>query len=128
MSAGLTRQQLQELYQPSPDEFVLVDVPEIPFFMLDGEGSPDTPEFEQAIQWLFVSIHPIKMEARKRMGRNFVEPPLEALWWADDMADLRAGRRDRLKWRLMIPGPEWADEAMYADAIGQVHSVGVVRR
>ena len=30
--------------------------------------------------------------AKTRMGKHFVEPPLEALWWADDPADFVEGR------------------------------------
>jgi len=32
------------------------------------------------------------------MGKNFVEPPLEGLWWADDLQDFICGKRDRLNW------------------------------
>lgn len=119
MKKDLTRKELEELYLPPADDFVMVDVPEMNFFMIDGEGSPDDEPFQQAMQWLFTSIHPIKLEAKKRMGRNFVEPPLEGLFWADDMADLEAGRKDRLKWRLMIPGPAWATRDMFAEGIAQ---------
>ncbi|MFQ5506620.1 MAG: GyrI-like domain-containing protein [Planctomycetota bacterium] len=119
MNKDLTRKQLEELYLPPADGFSMIDVPDLPFFMLDGEGSPDDEPFQRAIQWLFVSIHPIRLEAKKRMGRSFVEPPLEGLWWADDMCDLVAGNKDELKWRLMIPAPAWATGDMFAAAVAR---------
>jgi len=120
MKDGLSRKRLEELYLPSADGFALVDVPELKFIMLDGRGSPDGEAFEQAVLWLFAAIYPIKRIARERMGRNFVEPPLEGLWWADDVADFIAGKRDKLKWRLMIPAfPEWMDQDMFAGAVAE---------
>lgn len=119
MNKDLTRKQLEELYLPPVDGFTMIDVPELPFFMLDGEGSPNEEPFQRAIHWLFMSVHPIRLEAKRRMGRNFIEAPLEGLWWADDMCDLVAGKKDRLKWRLMIPAPAWATEDMFAAAVAQ---------
>lgn len=119
MKKELTRKQLQELYLPPADDFVVVDVPDMRFFMLDGEGAADQGPLEAAVRWLFTVVHPIKREARARMGRSFVEPPLEGLWWSDDPADFAAGKKDRMKWRMMIPGPEWATEEMFADAVAQ---------
>ena len=120
MQKELTRKQLETLYLPPRDEFVMVDVPELPYFMIDGEGSPDDDRFKDALKWLWMSVAPVKREARRRMGRNFVEPPLEGLWWADDMRDLVNGVKDRFKWRLMVPAPGWATLEMYADAIAEV--------
>jgi hypothetical protein len=87
--------------------------------MVDGEGSPDDAPFKDAIQWLFAAVYPIKRIAKERMGPNFVEAPLEGLWWADDMADFAAGKKNKLKWRMMIPAPDWADGAMFAEAVAE---------
>ena len=53
------------------------------------------------------------------MGKNFVEPPLEGLWWADDMADFVGGIKDKLKWRMMIPTADWVSEDMLAEAVAE---------
>lgn len=117
MRRELTRSELEALYLPPSDEFVFVDVPKMKYFMVDGEGSPDDAPFRTALQWLHAAVAPIKREGQRRMGKDFIAPPLEGLWWADDMADLAAGVKDRLKWRMMIPGPNWATKAMFAEAV-----------
>ena len=119
MSALDDRRRLEELYLPSADEFVLVDVPDLQFVMIDGEGDPAGEAFAQASRWLFAVIYPIKRIAKDRMGKSFVEPPLEALWWADDMNDFIAGNRDKLKWRLMIVTADWVDAQMFDQAVAK---------
>lgn len=118
MGDGISRQQIEELYLPPADRFVEIDVPKMKFLMVDGSGSPDQEPFAQAMAWLFAVAHPIRRVAKARMGKHFVEPPLEALWWADDPADFVEGRKDRLKWRLMISAtPDWITKGLFASAV-----------
>ncbi|HEY7468890.1 MAG TPA: GyrI-like domain-containing protein [Acidimicrobiia bacterium] len=119
MSISDDRRLLEELYLPSADDFVLVDVPDMQFVMVDGEGDPAGDTFAQASRWLFSVVYPIKRIAKERMGRSFVEPPLEGLWWADDINDFIAGNRDKLKWRLMIVTADWVDDEMFAQGVAQ---------
>jgi hypothetical protein len=52
------------------------------------------------------------------MGKSFVEPPLEGLWWADDIQDFICGHRDKLKWRMMIVyEPDWLTADMFDDGV-----------
>lgn len=122
MGALDSKVRLKELYLPSVDDFVLVDVPELKFVMVDGAGSPDGGLFPHLTRWLFAVIHPIKLIAKERMGKHFVEPPLECLWWADDMNDFIAGKKDKLIWRLMIVADaDWLDEEMFEQAVETAH-------
>jgi hypothetical protein len=110
------KSRLTELYLPPTDRFVFVDVPKMPFVMIDGEG--DSPEHKRhAAKWLFTVVHPIKLIAKERMGKDFVEAPLEGLWWADDMADFVRGDRDKMRWRMMIVMPDWATKAMFKQGV-----------
>ena len=117
MSALDDRRRLEELYLPSADDFVMVDVPDLQFVMIDGEGDPGGEAFTRATRWLFAVIYPMKRVAKERMGKSFVEPPLEGLWWADDMNDFIAGNRDKLRWQLMIVTADWVDEEMFDQAV-----------
>ena len=120
MPEELTRKQLEELYLPPAGEFVEVDVPDLPFFMLDGEGAEDRAPLERAVRWLFTAIHPLKQEARERMGKRFVEPPLEGLWWADDLSVFTSGARDGWLWTMMIMQPEYVTEELVQAATEEV--------
>jgi len=108
---------LKDLYLPPAKDFVLVDVPEMRFVMIDGRGAADRSGLDHAVKWLFAATYPIKRIARERMGKNFVEPPLEGLWWADGMNDFIRGNRDKLNWRMMIVyEPDWLTVEMFEDA------------
>ena len=118
MGALDSKERLKELYLPSAKDFVLVDVPELQFVMVDGEGSPDGERFSHMIRWLFTVIHPIKLIAKERMGKNFVEPPLECLWWSDDINDFITGKKATLKWRLMVVATaDWLKKKMFEQAV-----------
>ncbi|MDA1090840.1 MAG: hypothetical protein O3A85_11085 [Proteobacteria bacterium] len=43
------KKKLKELYLPSDKGFVLVDVPEMQFVIIDGEGSPEGEGFASAV-------------------------------------------------------------------------------
>jgi len=108
---------LEELYLPPSDEFVLVNVPRANYAVVEGVGDPKSPENARLLKWLFAAIHPIKRIARERMGRTFVEPPLEALWWADSPCDFAAARLEEMKWRMMIVLPEWGTKKLLKEGI-----------
>lgn len=113
------KKQLKELYQPSHKDFSIVDVPKMKFVMLDGEGDPGGEAFSTAMQWIYSVSYPIKFIAKKRMGKDFVMAPPEALWWADDMDDYIEGNRDKWKWRLMIVMADWVTEEMYLEGVAK---------
>ena len=110
------KKQLKTLYFPSDKEFSIVDVPDMQFLMIDGEGEPEGEAYSCAVQWLYSVIYPIKFMAKEKVGKDFVVPPLEGLWWADDLSDYVTGNRSRWKWRMMIVTPDWVDDDMFADA------------
>jgi hypothetical protein len=118
MSALDSKETLKELYLPPSDDFVLVDVPELQFIMADGEGSPESEHFAHMIRWLFAVVHPIKLIAKEQMGKNFVEPPLECLFWSDDTRDFIAGKKEEFKWRLMIVATaDWLTKEVFEPAV-----------
>src|SRR5262245_55731508 len=118
MKDAAMKARLKELYLPPVKDFVLVDVPDMRFVMIDGRGAADRSALDHAVKWLFTAIYPIKRIARERMGKSFVEPPLEGLWWADDIQDFICGNRDKLNWRMMIVyEPDWLTPEMFEDAV-----------
>ena len=107
----------KELYQPKAKEVVIVEVPEMQFLMIDGMGSPgDSKEYQEAL----ATIYPVAFKTKflsKAKGKDYVVPPLEGLWWADDMNDFRSGNREKWKWTMMIMQPEWITKELIKEAI-----------
>lgn len=116
------RTTLRALYSPPVGAFSTVEVPKLPFVVLDGEGIPEAESIGATVKALYTAIYPIRREARERIGKGFVEAPVEILYWADDMRDLAAGRRDKWKWRGQITLPAWADAQRLADSVAEMRS------
>ena len=117
MNVETFHQRIKELYLPPQHHFTIVDVPEISFISIEGQGNPANGTFKRAVKWLFSIAHLIKPIAKERMGKSFVEPPLECLFWADDEADFVLGNRDKWKWRVMIVAiSEWLSHDAFEEA------------
>jgi hypothetical protein len=112
------------LYQPSKKDFEVVDVPVMAFLKVDGHGDPNTaPEYAQAVEALYAVAYKIKFYSKKN-GRDYVVPPLEGLWWAEDMNSFNLTRdKSQWDWTMMIMTPEWTTgdmvEAARQDAAGK---------
>ncbi len=108
---------LKDLYHPSAKEVVVVEVPDMKFLMIDGMGSPgDSKEYQDAL----ATLYPVAFKTKflsKAKGKDYVVPPLEGLWWADNMNDFRSGNRDKWKWTMMIMQPDWITKQMIKEAI-----------
>ena len=108
---------LKEFYQPNSKEVVSVEIPEMQFLMIDGTGSPgDSEEYLNALGVLY----PVAFKAKflsKAKGKDFVVPPLEGLWWADDMDDFINANREKWKWTMMIMQPDWITQKIINEAI-----------
>jgi hypothetical protein len=118
MNVEAFHKRLNELYMPSCDQFTLVDVPEINYIAIDGEGNPESDAFQGAMKWVYSCVHIIKPLAKEKMGKKFVEPPLECLFWADNEKDFIAGNKDKWKWRVMVVViPEWVSQQAFQDAV-----------
>jgi hypothetical protein len=98
---------LKQLYNPPKGSFHLVDVPQMNFLMLDGEGDPNTSmDYQQAIEALYTMSYGIKF-ALKSQGYDHIVPPLEGLWWMENMNEFSLANKDRWEWTMMIMQPEW---------------------
>ena len=66
----LRRVRDRQLSAVEEKDFVLVDVPEMRFVMIDGRGAADRSALDHAVKWLFAAVYPIKRIARERMART----------------------------------------------------------
>lgn len=112
------KKSLPGLYGPPVNRFVSVDVPAMQFVMIDGRGDPNKAlAYKQAIEWLYSVSYAMKFAAKASRGKDYVVPPLEGLWWADDPADFVARRKDRWRWTMMIMAPAFIDLALFEAAV-----------
>jgi hypothetical protein len=115
------KKELKHLYRPSAKEVAMVDVPGMNFLMIDGQGDPNaSPYYQAAVEALFSVAYAIKFKVRNTLAIDYGVPPLEGLWWADDMAAFSAGDKSGWKWTMMIMQPEFVSTALVCDTIAEV--------
>lgn len=107
------------LYQPKAP--AIIQVPEMAFFAVEGQGDPNTsPAYQEALELLYGLSFTVKMS---RMGGeepagyfDYVVPPLEGLWWMDGpgAVGLFPADKSQFHWLSMIRQPEFVDEGVFA--------------
>ena len=109
-------------YRARRGRFRLVDVPDLRYLMVDGHGDPNTsPAFTEAVETLCPVAYALKFASKRELGRDYVVPPLEGLWWAEDMDTFTAARdKSRWDWTLMLMVPDGIGPDMVEAAIQRV--------
>lgn len=65
------KNKLKHLYKPSAKKVEIVNVPQMNFLMVDGEGDPNTSQsFSDAIEALFPLAYTLKFMAKKGRYRH----------------------------------------------------------
>lgn len=106
-------------YAARRGEFRTLTVPRLRYLMVDGRGDPNTaPAYEDALAALYPLAYTLKFASKRLLGRDYVVPPLEGLWWAEDMAAFTHARdKSRWEWSMMLLVPDWVGQEMVADAV-----------
>ena len=117
-------------YHAVRGEFRIVDVPEMQYLVVDGSGDPNTsPAFHAAVESLYPVAYKLKFSSKRGMGRDYVVPPLEGLWWSKDMASFTSARdKSRWDWTLMLMVPDWIGSDLVALATAQVGATSAPAR
>lgn len=99
-------------YRARRGTFELLEIPRRHFLMIDGAGDPNAaPAYDAALQALYPLAYRLKFLSKRELGRDYVVPPLEGLWWAGDMISFTAERdKNRWQWRMMLMTPPWIDQ------------------
>lgn len=107
------KKKLKQFYKPSSKDFCIVDIPKMSFLMIDGMGDPNSAkEYQDALQALYPLAYKLKFMSKNELGKDYVVPPLEGLWWAYDRADFISRKKENWKWRMMIMQPDWITAEM----------------
>ena len=98
-----------------------MDVPEMQFVMVDGHGDPNTTQhYKDAVESLYAVAYKIKFMSKKGLEKDYTVPPLEGLWWAEDMETFITRNKSQWDWTMMIMTPDWISVEIFADAVGQI--------
>jgi len=116
------KKELKHLYKPSAKKVAIVDVAQMNFLMIDGEGDPNTSQdFQDAVEALYGLSYTLKFVIKKgELAIDYGVMPLEGLWWADDMSQFSVEKKENWKWTLMIMQPEYVSTELFHEAGKQV--------
>ncbi|WP_299348537.1 GyrI-like domain-containing protein [uncultured Shimia sp.] len=109
------------LYSGKVDQWVRLSVPEISFVAIEGAGDPNGPGYAAALAALYPTAYGLKFMA-KAQGADFVVPPLEALWWAEDPTVFVSGAREDWRWQVQLRVPDTIDESDFQQACETVRA------
>ena len=123
MTDKIDLKKAERAYFTAPkDEFGEATLRAYRYLMIDGQGSPgESEEYAAALAALYPLAYATKFLSKRALGRDYVVPPLEGLWFADDMdAYVEPGRRGEWRWTLMLMLPDWiAQEHVEAARAGK---------
>jgi len=116
------RKELKHLYNPSSKQIAIVDVPEMNFLMIDGQGDPNTSvAYRNAVEALYAVSYTLKFMVKQGyQAVDYAVMPLEGLWWVDDMTQFSMHDKDAWKWTSMIMQPEYVTAELFQEALRQV--------
>lgn len=108
-------------YEAPKDKFEIIEVPKLKYLMIDGYGAPTSDNFAKSIQALYPIAYKIKFASKIDLGKDYVVPPLEGLWWAEDMSSFTTNfDKSKWSWTLMLMTPDWITHKMFADIVEKI--------
>jgi hypothetical protein len=114
------RREDEALYSPSPRDFSEVEVPTLPYLMVDGEGDKRRgPGHGDAVGALLAASDAARALSAAELGRDYVVGPLEGLWYAEHLVPFTKVPKSEWLWTMMIRQPEWLPHELVDQAIAQ---------
>lgn len=125
MSKYEWRKQSKELYLPKKQP-VIIEVPEMKFFTIEGSGDPNGEPFKADIEKLYALSYAIRMMPKNgRTPEGYFEYtvyPLEGHWDLDEKGrELGHLDKDHLVYKLMIRQPDFVTEDLFQYAVKSVN-------
>ena len=109
---------LPEYFKGSPSKFSVVNFPKFNYLVVDGKGDPNiSPSYVEAIELLYGASYTLKFMSKNELGRDYVVPPLEGLWWAKEMKSFEKREKSKWSWTMMIMVPNGITKAYATKAI-----------
>lgn len=123
------RKKEKAFYHPK-NQPEIIEVPELNFITIHGEGSPDDSAFSDCIAALYSVAYTIKMMSKKHTYQpkgyaDYTVYPLEGIWdIRDEVKAQFQGVIDKadLVYKLMIRQPDFVSESIYLEMLDIVKS------
>ncbi len=124
MTAAIDLKRSLPGYRAPRGRFEIVDLPAMSYLMIDGHGDPNTsPAYADALATLYPVAYTLKFASKRELGRDYVVPPLEGLWWAEDMDAFTVSRdKSRWSWTMMLMVPDWLGDEEIESAVEHVRA------
>jgi hypothetical protein len=99
-------------YTSSSKHPVVVEIPKMKYLMIDGKGTPEEQDFQDATKTIFTISYILKFLIYGKREINYKVMPLEVKWYLD---------RDNKKfnWTMLIMQPDFITKEDYLNAINQ---------
>jgi hypothetical protein len=111
------RRELKHLYTASADTPTIVDVPELPFLMIDGHGDPNlSAAYREGMAALFAVSYALKFALKRASGVDHAVMPPEGLWWVEPPARFSLDDKASWSWTVMLGQPEPVTPELVAEA------------
>lgn len=108
------KKELRTYYSATAKKVEILDIPSMNFLVVEGsDATPESPDFQAAIEALFGISYHIKFAIKKSGIADYGVMPLEGKWWADDMDDFVHGNKEKWHWQLMIMQPDLVDNDLF---------------
>lgn len=102
-------------YAGKVGQWTQITLPAVQYLAIEGRGDPGGADYAAALAALYPLAYGIKF-AQTAEGRDFVVPPLSAVWWSDDLDAFTSNARESWQWRAMIRMPDYVTQADFAAA------------
>lgn len=112
-----------DTYQAKHGKFSLLTLPSTQYLAVDGRGDPNTSaDFAHAFEKLYPVAYALKFMSKQELDKDYVVPPSEALWWADDYDSFITRDKSAWQWTLMLMVPEWLSENHFGNVCEALRS------
>ena len=107
----------KQFYSPKTTPSI-IDIPEMSFILIDGEGNPNTSEeYKKAVETLYGLSYAIRMNKSQTGYFEYVVPPLEGFWSFADAVEFSVDsvilNKDKFIWTMLIRQPEFATAEVF---------------
>ena len=110
-------------YYLAPQKPVIVDVPEMNYIAVRGNGNPNEEggDYQKAVGILYAIAYTIKMSYKgdyKIEGfYEYVVPPLEGFWWQDEVDGVDYSHKETFNWISVIRLPDFVKKQDFEWAV-----------